>query len=162
MVYVLSSLMMPILLVFGLYHLLTWFNAGDINRRPYWKRVAIASGLSHFLLVTGFFLFSYFDFQQNRRLSGAGLNFDSYLFVGSDFWPVMFVFDTAPMLVLLAVFFLLDQFSISMPGLVVFTFAVIYVVGSLQWYFVGGGLGAVLERFWSGLKTGEDEDEDWF
>jgi hypothetical protein len=37
----------------------------------------------------------------------------------------------------------------------------VYFVGSLQWYFVGGGVGAVLERFWSGLKTGDDEDQDW-
>jgi hypothetical protein len=34
-------------------------------------------------------------------------------------------------------------------------------VGSVQWYFVGGGIGLLLERFWTGLKTGDDEGE-WF
>ena len=39
----LSGLLMPILLVFGLYHLLTWFNILRINQRAFWKRVGMAS-----------------------------------------------------------------------------------------------------------------------
>jgi hypothetical protein len=161
MLYVIATLLMPILLVFGIYHLLTWFNVWDINRRPYWKRVAIASAISHVLLVSGFFLFSYLDYQQNRRISGTGLNFDSYLFDGSEFWRLTMIFDTAPMLVLVSLFSLMDRWRVNVSGLMLVTVAVIYVVGSLQWYFIGGGIGAVLERFWSGLKTGDEEDEDW-
>ena len=37
----------------------------------------------------------------------------------------------------------------------------IYVVGTVQWYFVGGAIGAILEKIWGGLKTGE-EGEEWF
>jgi hypothetical protein len=33
-----------------------------------------------------------------------------------------------------------------------------YVAGTVEWYFVGGGVGALLSRFWAGLKT---DDEDW-
>jgi hypothetical protein len=36
-----------------------------------------------------------------------------------------------------------------------------YVVGTAQWYFVGGGIGAILQKIWDGLKTGE-EGEEWF
>jgi len=31
----------------------------------------------------------------------------------------------------------------------------------LQWFFVGGALGALLEKFFEGLKTPEPEEEDW-
>jgi hypothetical protein len=153
---------MPVLLVFGLYHLLTWFDIWSINTRAYWKRVAIASAVSHVLLVTGFFVFSWIDYQQNSRISSSGLNFDAYLFNGFQFWRVLMIFDTAPTVVLVGLFALLDQWGRNLPGLMVITIATIYIIGTLQWYFVGGGVGAVLERFWSGLKTGDEPDEDWF
>jgi hypothetical protein len=38
---------------------------------------------------------------------------------------------------------------------------IVYVVGTLQWYFLIGGIGALFQRFWEGLKTGE-EGEEWF
>ena len=41
------------------------------------------------------------------------------------------------------------------------TLAITYVVGTIQWFLVGGGIGAVLEKFWTGLKTGDEEDEEW-
>ena len=47
------------------------------------------------------------------------------------------------------------------PPLVTTAIVVTVVVGTVQWFFVGGGIGLLLERFWSGLKTGEDPDEDW-
>ena len=43
--------LLPLLLVFGLYHLLTWFNVLQINQRAYWKRVALSSAGAHFLLA---------------------------------------------------------------------------------------------------------------
>jgi hypothetical protein len=32
----------------------------------------------------------------------------------------------------------------------------------LQWFLVGGAIGALLERFFEGLRTPDPEDEDWF
>jgi hypothetical protein len=49
------ALLSPLLLVFGLYHLFTWFNIFRINERAYWRRVGLTSAISHFLLATGFY-----------------------------------------------------------------------------------------------------------
>jgi hypothetical protein len=43
---------------------------------------------------------------------------------------------------------------------VFWTVAITYVAGSIQWYFIGGAAGALLEKLWSGLKTGDDDE--WF
>jgi hypothetical protein len=45
---------------------------------------------------------------------------------------------------------------------VIVTFAITYIVGTFQWFWIGGGVGALLEKFWEGLKTGDEEDEEWF
>jgi hypothetical protein len=50
---------------------------------------------------------------------------------------------------------------VNPPQLVLITMAIIYTLGTVQWYWIGGAIGALLERFWSGLKTGDEEDEDW-
>jgi len=163
MIFTLASFLMPPLLVFGVYHLLTWFNTFGINGRTYWRRVALASGISHLFLVTGFLVFSYLDLRNHVRLDGADTAFGPFLFNRSDFWRLMTVFDTAPMLAILVLFSVFDRMGINPPGLVVVTFALIYVVGTLQWFWVGGGIGALVEKFWAGLKTGdEEEDEEWF
>ncbi len=36
------------------------------------------------------------------------------------------------------------------------------LVGTIQWYLLGGVVGLLLERFWSGLKTAQDRQGDWF
>ena len=153
MLFSLASFLLPPLFVFGVYHLLTWFNVFEINRRVFWKRVAITSAISHVLLASGFFAFSYFD--------AKDLNFGVYLFNGSNFWRLITVFDTAPMLVIVLVFSLLDRAGLNPPGLVAMTLVITYVIGTLQWFFVGGALGALLEKFFEGLKTPEPEEEDW-
>jgi hypothetical protein len=153
MVFSLASFLLPPLFVFGVYHLLTWFNVFEINRRVFWKRVAITSAISHVLLASGFFAFSYFD--------AKDLNFGVYLFNGSSFWRLITVFDTAPMLVIVLVFSLLDRAGLNPPGLVAMALVITYVIGTLQWFFVGGALGALLEKFFEGLKTPEPEEEDW-
>ena len=38
MLYTLGSFLLPLLFVFGVYHLLTWFNVFRINKRVFWKR----------------------------------------------------------------------------------------------------------------------------
>ena len=153
MLFSLASFLLPPLFVFGVYHLLTWFNVFEINGRVFWKRVAITSAISHVLLASGFFAFSYFD--------AKDLNFGVYLFNGSNFWRLITVFDTAPMLVIVLVFSLLDRAGLNPPGLVAMALVITYVIGTLQWFFVGGALGALLEKFFEGLKTPEPEEEDW-
>ena len=154
------AVLLPVLLVFGLYHLFTWFDVFRINSLPYWKRVGVTAAISHFLLVTGFFVFTYFDWQANRVYVLLGMNYSTFVLKHSAFWQLLMVFDTAPGLGVLAAFSLMNRAGIStflLPVAMVIT----YLVGTLQWYFLVGGIGALLERFWSGLKTGE-EGEEWF
>jgi len=158
----LAGFLMPVLLVFGLYHLLTWFDILDINRWAFWKRVGMASVIAHVLLASGFFVFSYVDYDTNQSTTFAGLGFDQYLFNRSEFWRLMTIFDTASMLGVLGFAAILDRLNINPGGLVALTIAVTLVIGTVQWYFVGGIAGLLLERFWSGLKSPEDEPEEWF
>jgi hypothetical protein len=148
-----ASFLLAPLFVFGVYHLLTWFNVFRINERVYWKRIAIASAISHILLLTGFLVFSWFD--------AAGAPFGPYLFNNSEFTRLLRVFDTAAMVIILLVFSAMARAEVNPPGLLVLTLGISYVVGSLQWFLIGGGIGALLEKFWSGLKTPDDEDEEW-
>ena len=161
MLYSLISFLLPPLLVFGVYHLFTWFNVFRINDRPTWKRVAIASAICHVLLATGFLVFSYIEFEANQRRADPGLQFGAFLFNRSDFWKLMAIFDTAPMLAILGLFSIFDTAGINPPGLLMLTFVLTYVIGTLQWFLIGGAIGALLERFWEGLKTGEEEEEEW-
>jgi hypothetical protein len=156
-----ASFLLPALFVFGVYHLLTWVNAFRLNQRVFWIRVAIASAISHVLLATGFFVFLYVDFQNRLRLEAVDTSFGAFLFGRSDFWRLITIFDTLPMLAVLGVSAGLDRAGINPPGLLLATFVITYVAGTFQWFWIGGGIGALLERFWAGLKTGEPEDDEW-
>lgn len=149
-----TAFLLPPLFVFGVYHLLTWTNIFRINERIYWKRVAQASAISHVFLLTGLLVFSYID--------ADGAPFGPFLFDRSYFWRLMTIFDTAPMLVILAVFFAMARAEVNPPGVLFLALGITYIVGTLQWFLVGGGIGALLERLWAGLKTGDEEDEEWF
>jgi hypothetical protein len=148
-----ASFLLAPLFVFGVYHLLTWFNIFRINERVYWKRIAIASAISHMFLLTGFLVFSWFD--------AAGAPFGPYLFNNSEFTRLLRIFDTTAMVIILLVFSTMARAEVNPPGLLFLTLAIAYVAGTVQWFLIGGGIGALLERFWSGLKSGEDEDEEW-
>jgi hypothetical protein len=74
----------------------------------------------------------------------------------------MTLFDTMPMLVIVGLFSALDRAGMNPPGLVAITVVITYLIGTIQWFFVGGGVGALLERFFEGLKTPDPEDEGWF
>jgi hypothetical protein len=147
------------LLVFGLYHLMTWFNIAGVNQRVYWKRVALASAVSHVLLTTGFFLFVYAEYRSNVFTSLTS-GYGEFLFERSAFWRLSAVFDTAATAFILGLFSLFEGIGVAPPGVVPLTIGIIYVVGTAQWFFVGGGVGALLERFWTGLKT--TDEEEWF
>jgi len=154
------AVLIPLLLVFGLYHLFTWFNVFRINNRVYWRRVGLTAAISHFLLATGFFLFTWFELQANRTFVQVGMDYSRYLFQHSAFWQLLGVFDTVAMLGILAAFTLMDRSGLS-GGVLGVALAMTYIIGTLQWYYVGGAIGAVLEKIWGGLKTGED-GEEWF
>jgi hypothetical protein len=153
MLYAFGSFLLPLLFVFGVYHLMTWFNIFHVNKRVFWKRVAITSAICHVLLATGFFVFSYFDATET--------SFGNYLFYISNFWRLMTIFDTAPMLVLIGTFSLFAREGVNPPGLIGITVAITYVIGTIQWFLVGGGVGALLERFFEGLRTPDPEEQDW-
>src|SRR5438034_11650833 len=106
MLLTLASFLLPPLFVFGVYHLLTWFNVFRINQRVFWKRVAITSAISHVLLASGFFAFIYAD-------AAGATPFAIQLFERSGFWKLITIFDTAPMLVLIGVLSLLDRAGIN-------------------------------------------------
>ena len=161
MFFTFATFLLAPLFVFGVYHLLTWFNFLGIHQREYWKRVATASSICHVLLATGFLIFSYIDFKTRILLEAVNTSYGTYLFNRSNFWWLMTVFDTAPMLALLGLFSVLDRIGVNPPGLLIGTFAVVYIVGTLQWYWIGGAVGLLVERLWEGLKTGGEEDEDW-
>ena len=153
MLLTLATFLLPPLFVFGVYHLLTWFNIFRINGHVYWKRVALASAICYVILLTGFLVFSYID--------AGGSPFGPFLFESLYFWRLMTIFNTAAMLVILAVFFIMASADVSPPGTLPLALGIAYVVGVVQWFLVGGGIGALLEKFWAGLKTGDEEDEEW-
>ena len=160
MTYILAATLLPPLLIFGLYHLATWFDLFGINKMAFWRRLALTSAIAHAFLVTGFFLFSYYDFQDNRLLLSGGSSFEAFLFGRSEFWRLMVIFDTVPAMVTLGLFSVADRFEIGLPAPLFATIVIVYIAGTAQWYWVGGGLAAALERIWEGLKT-QDDDLDW-
>src|SRR6266850_5370143 len=157
MLFTLASFLLPPLLVFGVYHLMTWFNVFRINERVYWRRVALASAVSHLLLVTGYIVFSYFDFQAHLQLGGTEISFGAYLFNQSEFVQLMKFFDTLASVVIQVVFSILNRAGTNPPGQVIVIFAITYLVGTVQWFWIGGAIGALLDKFWAGLKTGDEE-----
>jgi len=160
MTYFFAAIMLPPLLIFGLYHLSTWLNLFAINNMVFWKRFALICAIAHGFLVSGFFIFSYHDFQTNSLLVPGANNFEAFLFSRPEFWRLMLAFDITPMLFILGLFSAADYFGIVLPEPLLVTLMFIYLVGTVQWYWVGGGLAAALERIWDGLKK-QDDDLDW-
>ena len=160
MLYVLALFLLPPIFVFGIYHLALWIDFLGIRRRKFWRRMALASGVSHLLLVAGFFVFFYVDYQATTGLVGGSVSPDAFLFGQSPFWSLMVVLDTLSMLVLLGVFGMMDRLGIALGGSVPMTAGVIFVIGTVQWYWVGGAIGAAWERLWMGLKGADESDED--
>src|SRR5437870_13488027 len=122
MLLTLASFLLPPLFVFGVYHLLTWFNVFRINDRVFWKRVAITSAICHVLLVSGFFAFSYID---AGNTTAVGI----YLVNRSIFWRLMTILDTAPLLVIIGLLAGLDRGGVDLPGVGAITVAATYLVG---------------------------------
>jgi hypothetical protein len=149
----------PLLLIFGLYHLFTWFNVFRINGLVYWKRVGLTCAISHFLMTTGFFVFEWFDHGSAAHML-SGIDYATFVFQHSMFWQMLAVFDTVALLGTLAVFSVMGP-AVDSTHLLLVAMGMIYIVGTAQWFFGGGAIGAILEKVWGGLKTGE-EGEEWF
>jgi hypothetical protein len=115
--------------------------------------VAMTSAICHVLLASGFVIFSYID--------AGRFEFGQYLFNESNFWKLMEIFDIVPMLLILLTFAGFARAGINPPGVVAITIAITYLAGTIQWFFVGGAVGALLERFFQGLRTPDPEDQDW-
>ena len=160
MTYILAATLLPPLLIFGLYHLATWFNLFGISNMVFWRRLALTSAIAHGFLATGLFLFSYYDFQTNRLLVSGGSSFEAFLFSRSEFWRLMVIFDTVPTLLTLGLFSAADRFGVPLSQPLLVTVFIVFLAGTAQWYWVGGDLAAALERIWEGLKT-QDDDLDW-
>src|SRR5262245_46479079 len=120
------AVLIPVLLVFGLYHLLTWFNVFRINDRVYWKRVGLTAAISHFLLATGFFVFTWLELQSNQTVIQTGVGYATYLFQHTAFWQLLAIFDTVPWLGILAAFTLMDRSGVS-GGVLSVALAMTYV-----------------------------------
>ena len=80
--------------------------------------------LAHGMLAVGFFVFSYYDYRANRDLAGFGLGYGTYLFDRSQFWPLVAIFDTLPMAILVGLFLALDWIGLAPPGLLVMTIVI--------------------------------------
>ena len=158
--YLFSLVLLPAIFIFGLYHLLGWFNVLAINDKEFWRRVALTSSIAHCLLASGFFLAFYYNYQSNELLLANSRGFESILFNSSEFWRLMLIFDIVPTGVVLILFASLERFDISMRGELGVTMLIVYFVGTAQWYWLGGGLGMILQKIWDGLKRQED-DLDW-
>jgi hypothetical protein len=157
----LAALVLPALLIFGVYHLALWSDLGGVAAMPFWRRLAVASGLGHLLLAAAFFLFMYLDYRSVLQIAPSGPSFEVFLFNRAGFWRVMLVFDSLPSLLLLAVFAAMARWGWEWTHSVALTVAVVFVAGTFQWYWIGAGLGAASERLWSGLKTPDDDLPDW-
>ncbi len=158
--YAVAVVLLSPLLVFGVYHLSLWFNVMGIRTRVFWRQVALASAIAHLLLVIGFFVFTYVDYRLNANIAGAVGVFDVFLFSRSPFWSLVSVFDTVAMVVILGTFGTLDWLGIDFGTTVPVTAGIILLVGTLQWYWIGGAIGGAFERLWAGLKGPEDDPQD--
>jgi len=147
MLYAAALVFLPPLLVFALYHLSLWVGVPGMRRRGFWRRVAFASALAHVLIVVGLALLAWID-----DSSDAGMPVS----VSGDLWAVLWVLDPVAMAVLAGI--LPATGSLALPSALI----TLLGVGTLQWYWVGGALGAAFERVWRALRTPGDDLPDWF
>jgi hypothetical protein len=158
----LISIALSVLLVSGLYSAMMWLDLFGIRHQDFWRRVALASALGHFLLSVGFLTVAYLDFRATSDLLGTGVSFSAYLFNNPDLWRVFLVFDTLAAVAVLGFLGVVDAIGSGAGAILGVTVVAVVALGTFQWYAVGGLVGAGLARLVSGLRTPEDEMPDWF
>ncbi len=156
----LPTLILPPLLIFGLYHLLLWFDLFGMRDRVFWRRVGWSSACAHVLFTAGAFVLTWIDYRSTDRLFGA-VSLDVFIMNSNEFWQVLFLFDTLSAVALLGLLAILDAAGVGSVPMATLTAGVVLSIGTFQWYWVGGVVGALLERVWSGLKTQDDDGPDW-
>jgi hypothetical protein len=156
MLYVFALIVLPPLLVFGLYHLNLWLDIPGIGKRPLWARVAVASGEGHLLIVLGLFWLAWLDYRAEILGSGGDQAFGVYLLTATDFPSVMWVLDPFAMVILFALIPIIAGFAL---GATVMT---LMIAGTMQWMLLGGAAAWGFARVWGSLRTEGDDLPNWF
>lgn len=159
MLYASSLILLPVLLVFGLYHLNVWLNFAGVRAWPFWRQVAAASGEGHILILLGIVALAGLDYRTQLAVSGPGSPFGVYLLTGTDFPAVMWLLDPLPMAILFVMIPLIPAIAGVVLGV---TLSTLLLAGTLQWMAVGGVLAWTFGRIWGSLRTEGDDLPDWF
>jgi hypothetical protein len=153
MLYVFLLLSLPALLVFSLYHLAVWLVPVRFGPMEFWRRVAFSACLAHLALLAGLAALA---------LAPAVLPSVTAPLLGSgEVFAILWVWDTAGSLLLGAAFGLVGE-EMSSAIFVLLALVAYLGLGSLQWYWLAGGLAAAFERLWESLRTPGDHLPDWF
>ena len=162
MLYLLAVILLPPVLVFSLYHLGLWLGVPGMRRQVFWRRVAVASALAHVLLATAFFLFVWLDYRASASISNTPASLADHLFGSGDFLAVLWLMDPLPTVLLAGILGAMDWAGGGRRLILPVAIATVLAAGTLQWYWVGGGLAAAFERIWAALRTPGDDLPDWF
>jgi hypothetical protein len=157
----LALMLLPPLLIFGLYHLTVWFDIFGMRRRVFSRQVGVSSGLAHGLLALGGFGLLYVDYESTATMFGNDMGFAAFLMNSRDFWQFLLLFDTLAGVAMLGLLALLDYVNLGTGPIVPVTAGMVLLLGTFQWYWFGAAAGATLERIWSGLKTQDEDEPDW-
>lgn len=158
MLYASALLLLPALLVFGLYHLNVWLGLPGSPGRALWQRVAVASGEGHILILLGLLILAGLDYRTQLPVSGPAPAFGVYLLTGTDFPAAMWVLDPLAMALL---FVMIPLIPTSAGVALAVTLTTLLLVGTLQWIVVGGVLAWAFERLWGSLRTEGDDLPNW-
>lgn len=159
MLYALSFVLLPPLLVFALYHLNLWMRLPGMRGRVFWRRVAFASAQAHLLILAGFVFLVWLDYRTGFP-SPTG-SFGGYMATSPDVAGALWVLDPVAMAVVTGLAGVVSGIRVG-AGVLVLLLTIVVAVGTLQWYWVGGGLAAVFERIWGELRTEGDDLPNWF
>lgn len=158
----LISAALAILLVSGLYSSMMWLDVWGMRSRRFWKRVAVASGIGHVVLLAVFLLVAYLDFRATENLLPEGVSFSAFLFNDPDFWRVFLIFDTLAAIAVVGVLGALDALGWQAGAILGISVCLALLVGTAQWWAIGGLLGKGIDHLIGGLRTPDDEMPDWF
>ena len=88
--------------------------------------------------------------------------FQSFLLNNGQFWQGLFVFDTLATITVTGILAILNYAGLEGGLAFPITAGITILLGTFQWYWVGGIMAVILERIWSGLSTQDEDTPDWF